>query len=566
MPRSRALVVLAVAFALIGAASAGMGATAYASTPGPGDPITIDPVVQVSDASGGGEILSVTADSAAPLTNMTVLLLGSTSDEVVLNLPMSESASDSATGQSTWSSPPVSTSDLGLGVYNVAVDAADEAGDSVSYQPAGTFAFQDRPSIAPNAANLVISYDNATPTISGTVTVVSPDGTTAQPYGGPVILADSVLGPVPLQLTPNGDGGYSYSYSFAHPEPGEIFSIEVPPTPSVAAASTAGAEFSAQTDPVAISASLSTSTVSYGHQVTASGTVSYEPDSSYVPLAGQAVRIYDSPSAPNPVATAVTAANGHFTATLPKEAASVHWVVQAGGPAVSPYLGAASVTLPMTVNLPTAVSGFGVALSVFGQLSFRGCLAMAAGVPGNVPAARSSVAIQYAVGPNGPWRTLGTAATSHDSAQCGSGRAFSGTLNAKANYAYYRASYAGTSVAGTGYLPAASGRVLAWKFDDRITGFSVSPHAVAKGGKLTVKGQLQYYSQGWRDYARQPVYIILLPEGSRTWYYILLAYTNSLGRFSETFTDPVSATWSAEFFGNSTHLATLAALVYVTVR
>jgi hypothetical protein len=61
------------------------------------------------------------------------------------------------------------------------------------------------------------------------------------------------------------------------------------------------------------------------------------------------------------------------------------------------------------------------------------------------------------------------------------------------------------------------------------------------------------------------VYVILRPKGSSTWYYIVSATTNSQGRFSATFTDPVTATWSAEFFGNSTHLATLAATAFVTV-
>jgi hypothetical protein len=558
-------VVLTVAFALIGAASAAMGATAYASPPGgPGDTITIDPVVQVTAASGGGETLSVTAGSTTPLTSMRLHLLAPSSDQDVLDLAMSQTASGPRAGESTWSSQPVSTGapqELPLGIYNVAVDATDEGGTSVSYQPAGTFAFQDKPSIAANAANLVISYSNSTPAISGTVTELPPGATTTQPYVGQVILADSVLGEV--RLTTNGVG--QYSYRFAHPEPGEIFSIEVPPTSSVAAATTAGAEFSAQTDPVAMSASLSASTVSYGRKVTASGTVSYQPGSSYVPLPGQTVRVYDGPAADRPVATAVTGANGHFTATLPKEAASVHWVVQAGGPAASPYLGAASVTLPMRVNLPTAVSGFGVALSVFGKLSYRGCLAMAAGVPGSIPAAGSGVTIQYSAAPDGPWHTLATAATSQNKAKCGSGRAFSGTANARVNYAYYRAVYGGTNVAGTGYLSAASGGVLAWKYEDRITGFSASPRTVAKGGKLTVQGQLQYYSGKWRDYGGQQVYIILRPKGSSTWYYLVIARTDSLGRFSETFKDPVTATWSAEFFGNSTHLATLAALVYVTL-
>lgn len=49
------------------------------------------------------------------------------------------------------------------------------------------------------------------------------------------------------------------------------------------------------------------------------------------------------------------------------------------------------------------------------------------------------------------------------------------------------------------------------------------------------------------------------------WCYIRHPSTDSTGRFSATFADPESATWSAEFFGNSTHLATLAPLASVTV-
>jgi hypothetical protein len=49
------------------------------------------------------------------------------------------------------------------------------------------------------------------------------------------------------------------------------------------------------------------------------------------------------------------------------------------------------------------------------------------------------------------------------------------------------------------------------------------------------------------------------------WCYIAYPITDSTGRFSATFKDPESATWSAEFFGNSTHLATLAPLAYVPV-
>jgi hypothetical protein len=575
MPRSRALVVLAVAFAVAGAAAGGMTGLAYASPAGVGAPalapppawqgqatgadtITISPVVRVTDSAGGspGEILSVTADSATALTGMTVHLLGATSDQEMLRLPMIAPGDPPVSGLSTWTSPVISQATLPLGIYNVAVDASDEGGTSVSYQAAGTFAFQDTPSIAPNPADLVITHDNLTPAISGTVSTLAPGAAGSEPYQGTVMLEDSVFGD--QALTTDGQG--HYSFTFQHPQPGEIFSVVVPPTATLGGAATATAQFDAQTDRVSLAASLSATTVTYGGKVTVGGTLSYQPGDSYLPLSSQTVRIYDRAGAPGPVATAVTNATGHFTATLPKEAASVHWVVRAGGP----YLGSASLTLPMKVDLPTGVSGFGVALSVFGQLSFRGCLALPAGVPGRVQSL-SGLAIQYAPGPHGPWRTLG-AVPGQSGGQCGAGGLkFSGTLPARLNYAYYRAWYPGANAAGTGYLASTSGSVLAWKYLDRITGFGASPRTVPAYGKLTIRGQLEYYSGTWRGYAGQQVYIILRGAHCSQWCYIARAGTDSAGWFSATFTDPESATWSAEFFGDSAHLATLAPLTYVTV-
>lgn len=580
MPRSRALVVLAVAFALAGAASGGMPGSAYAArstlgapaavAPPPAwqgqasgaDTITISPVVQVTDSTSGspGQILSVTADSTTALTGMTVHLLGAASDQEMLRLPMIAPGDPSVSGPSTWTSSVISQATLPLGIYNVAVDATDEGGTSVSYQPAGTFAFQDTPSIAPNPADLVITHDNRTPAISGTVSTLAPGAASSEPYQGTVMLEDSVFGDQTLTI----DGQGHYSFTFQHPQPGEIFSVVVPATATLGGGATVTAQFDAQTDPVSLAASLSATTVTYGGKVTVGGTVSYQPGGSYLPLSSQTVRIYNRAGAPGPVATAVTNASGHFSATLPSQAASVQWVIQAGGPAAGPYLGSASLTLPMKVSLPTAVSGFQVALSMFGQLSFRGCLALPAGVPGRVPSL-SGLVIQYAPGPNGPWRTLGTV-PGQSGGQCGAGGLkFGGTLPARLNYAYYRAWYSGTTASGTGYLATTSGSVLVWKYLDRITGFSVSPQTVPANGKLTVKGQLEYYSGAWRDYAGQQVYIILRGAHCTQWCYIARAGTDSSGRFSATFTDPESATWSAEFFGNSTHLATLAPLTYVRV-
>ena len=61
-----------------------------------------------------------------------------------------------------------------------------------------------------------------------------------------------------------------------------------------------------------------------------------------------------------------------------------------------------------------------------------------------------------------------------------------------------------------------------------------------------VRGTLQYYHFGWHGYPGQVALIILRPKDRGTW-----------------FADPLSATWSAEYLGNGTHLATVAAMVYV---
>jgi hypothetical protein len=524
--------------------------------------------VSISSASFGtgpdGEQLSITADSTAPLATMTAYLADATTTDT---LTMQPPNGGGGAGTSTWTAPvSVGTppGGLPLGTYNVTVGVTFQDGTTGSGTAPGTAAFQETPSVTLSVDSPVVSYDHQHPIVFGAVTVLLPGSTTPAPYAKEqIVLVDSSLRDVPVTT----DAAGHYVHVFLSPQSGETVSAEVPGSSTVAAASSPNTvTFTIHQDPVAISAHLSATTVTYGGKVTVKGTVSYEPDSTYVPFPRQNVRIYASTGSGSPAARAVTDAKGNFRAALPREPASVHWVVRAGGLAAGPYLGTAAKTLPMKVNLPTTITGFRATLSQFWQVSFRGCLRLQPGVPGYV-SSLAGLTIQYAARPGGPWHTLGTAAR-RASLVCGkTGRSFSGILPARLNYAYYRAVYAGgTNKTGTGYLPAASGKVLAWKYEDRIVSFRVSKRTVPKGGKLTVSGRLQYYSAKWRNYPGQQVYIILRPQGSKTWYWIVIARTDRAGRLSATFTDPVSATWSAEYLGDPAHLATVAAMIYVAVK
>jgi hypothetical protein len=217
-------------------------------------------------------------------------------------------------------------------------------------------------------------------------------------------------------------------------------------------------------------------------------------------------------------------------------------------------------------SLPTAFSRFSVALDQYGQLGYAGCLELPGGIEVAARAGLPRPAIQYAARPEGPWRTLTSATLTR--VPCGNGgEQFSGQVTARLNLAYYRAYLPSRAAAsGIGYLASTSPTVLAWKYADRITSLRVSPTVVAPKGSLTVEGTLQYYHFGWHGYRGQAVLIILRPKDQGTWYWIRQLTTGPDGRFNVAIADPLSATWSAEYLGNGTHLATVATMVYVRLR
>lgn len=561
MPKSAMRAITTLAFATLTGfvmISGAMATNAHADT----DTITI--ASAGSPASAVGD-LTVVADSTTPITSLNVHLLDTASTDVMDPAMTMSSQTITATGfESTWTvAAPIAEGTapdgLALGDYTISVDATD-AGTSVSNLNAGTLAFKDEPAITVAADPTAVSYDNKTATISGQVTILAPDGTTTPDANSTVSLTSSMGPPVPLTTDANGD--YSTTVT---PFDGDWVVVKVDATSTLALTESREITFTLRPDPVNLTARLSAKTVTYGSKVTVSGTVTYRPGdagSSYVPLTGAPVVVFSAQHSSAPAAKGTTDGAGKFTITLPKAADST-WLVEAGG---NPYLVPVTVQLPMSVNLPTIITGFHAKLNQFGQLSFNGCLSMKEAIAG-ARAFPSGMTIQYSIGrPTGPWRTLTRSIQSGSG--CGThGTSFHGTAAARVNYAYYRAVSPSRNVPGIGnLLPATSAKVLAWKYADRITSFSVSPHVVARGHKLTVKGQLQYFSSRWRSFGGQQILIVLRPKGSGTWFWIVKVKTHSDGRFSATFTDPVSATWSAVYEGNSRHLAVGAPQIYVRLR
>ena len=191
-----------------------------------------------------------------------------------------------------------------------------------------------------------------------------------------------------------------------------------------------------------------------------------------------------------------TNANGGYSVRLPNTAGT-KWTVQAGGDGLDLLLNGATATVGESVQIPTAITNFHTSLNQYWKLSFSGCLGLPETIAGAYGMPTNNMHLQYALSTGGPWHTINAGYTA-DTACGKDGTWFSGSTTAPVNYAYYRMYYPGFTGAATPtqpkYLSSTSASSLTWKYADRISGFSVSPHVVAKNGKLTVKGQLQYYN------------------------------------------------------------------------
>ena len=510
--------------------------------------------------------ISFTADAA--ITGFTVHIITANGTDV-LDLPesdftMTSSSTTSGMTSSTWTLiGAITTSQLLLGTYSITVDATDADGDSVTAQPAGQLSYLIQPTVTLTASPAVLDYGSSSTTLSGTVTGLWPGGST-EPIAGQQVLVTNSEGQSQRTET-DASGDFTVAASYA-----DTFTASVSGS-TLAAGSSAPVTVTAATTPTELTATVSTTNTSYGQQVTVSGTLSYQPGTSWQALAGMPVVVV-APGYPR-VSIPVTSADGSFSATFAATEPGAVLVyfnnVQYQQSGSFPYLASANAaTDSITVDRATSLTQFSASVTSARTVTVKGCVGIADLPAGSQSGVPGTITIQYSARKSGPWHRLGKASqlSSAAGSSCGIATveaAYAGSFTVKLARAYYRASF--TPQAGENLLSSVSPPVLAWKYQTKITSLKVSARKVANRGKLTISGQLLQDTKRWAGYGHQLVQIVYRKPGARNSYWIVQVTTNSAGKFTATVTDTFSATWSAFYPGNSTHYDSSSAGARVTV-
>ena len=501
----------------------------------------------------------VSDSNGLQLTGMIVHLYAGATD--VYDITDMAYTSGAPASQAWTSSAPIPQAALPPGTYTVAVDATDnnETDTGLTAPTPKPFWIGYTPTLTASANPTTLSYGETGTTISGTATGV----VAGSPYTTPVPLGGVAVGlfdartrvTTPVAMT-QSDGSYSGHVEL--PVAGDDYQVVAASGPTWGSGSISPPlTFTWTKDPTRIvSVKVTPEDFNYGGTVpaTITGTAEYDNASTgWQPLTDAPVTGGILLSGAQH--TVMTDSSGHFTWQY-VPSSDTRWSVEVGDGNV---LGYGSATGSVHVAVPLRITSFTASLSTFAQLTVTSCVqATVSGFNGPV----GPLEIQYSAQPSGPWISLGRVAR-HSNWTCSASEEsyFSGSLPARLAYAYYRA-----YVPPTADNESAFGKpILRWKYITRINALHVSPGTVHKGGKLTVSGRLQYYYGGWRNFARQQVLIILKPKGSKAWYWMVKVNTNASGYFTSTFTDPVSASWSADYNGNATHFGSGGAVYYVPI-
>jgi hypothetical protein len=566
-PRRRWLFAVACALALT-------GAVALPAIPAAADNGEISFGQVAGDGSGN---LTITVQSDFALANLTVHLWSGGSDTGTDVLDLTDFTDNSTFGFDTTqtyalANPSTDLAALPPGTYTATADATDTntpTANSVSDQPlTGQFSFLAQPVVTLTDPTFTTSQPKQQVAIAGQVS--STCATLACPSGGwpvdtGVAITDVTASGQPSWTGSTNDTNGDFSVAGVTGIPGDQYEASVPAIPGMSLAATSAGMTQDEPELTPTSFVQPTATPAVFGQQTMTGTLEYQSGLQQIAVpAGVTIDATATPPGKQPVVvTTTTGSDGSFTMMLPAIFGTTSWQLStADDLATTPFLAGTQATVSGTqLAFPATISRFTARVNKAGLLTVGGCLSSSdSGAPPDDPA----LVLQYRTSLKAGWKTLGSVSTMPMLGCAGAGFVAAG--GEAAPRAYYRATFAGDTV----YQPASSASVLAWLYQERYTSFSVTPHAIKSGAKITVKGTLQYTSGNghWHAYAGQEVLIAYSGKASNiVWFKQRWVKTNKKGQFSFTFADRHGTkVWSVDYPGNKNHYPKWAPTVKVTVR
>ncbi|HXW44784.1 MAG TPA: hypothetical protein VEL03_08365 [Streptosporangiaceae bacterium] len=381
---------------------------------------------------------------------------------------------------------------------------------------------QETTSLQVTPSQTFVTEGSQNVTFNGTVQVTPIGGTTPTSIGQPVSVYLNG-GSTPVATT-NSDGQFSYTAPAISADTNYDFSV----------AATSTYTEGDQEVPISVNPAdtkiadvkLSPTEVKYGQKTTLTGTVEYQNASSaWTALPGASVSIAEGTTS---LGTFTSGTNGSFTATLP----STHGFGWTATVSAATLTAGTQAVGNLVISVPLKVKSFGASLGVNGSVGLDGCLEVTAPVSYGP---MTTVTVQYSANGKSHWKTLGRLALHNlDSAVKSCPRAdesyFSGSIAAKLDNAYYRADYP----ADDSFQGAVSGVIHSWRYQTKITGFSVSPRTVTENEHFTIKGRLWFLgSKGWVPYADKKVDYLYHESGTSFWGSLGSSTSSSKGYFSE---------------------------------
>jgi len=528
-----------------------------------------------SPASSVGS-LSVELESTTPVVPSSIsaqLSAGGTSVLTVNDFTLTAGSNTGGT-ITTWTvATPITVSQLPLGTYTIGVSASDTGGDTTDVADAGTLAYLIQPTISLAASPTAVSYGQ-TLTFSGTVTGLYPDGSEQPVADQPVTISANTPA-----ATTDSSGNFTVSVQAG---PATLFNVtrfdaEID-TATVARAVSNSADITIVPDPVRLSAQLSSDAVSYGTPVTASGQISFESGSTWLPFDGANIGVDSSYFGAGGEggyyylisASAVADASGDFSVALPLSGPEQFQATFVPATDADVWFSQpTAVSLPLSVVLPDGFSGLEASLTPTGGVGLAACVDVDTPAdalyinPVSVIPDLPDVQFQYASSAAGPWNNLISAApTAAGANAAGTEECYSGTATAPGTSAYYRAETNGS----LNFQAATSSVVKASIDPTRFESFTAAPSRPKAGHPVTVAGQLQQRASGWKSLARQKVQLIFRAKGSKTWTVLRTLTTRGNGRFSAIIKLRHSGLLSARYLGSKTDLQCSARQIRIDIR